>query len=70
MSEQVFPSGDWITDDDWATMRVAGLAESVLEEMIEPEHDWPRLREQTMELDSVAAVMAKRYPQSGDAITR
>jgi hypothetical protein len=70
MSEQVFPSGDWITDDDRATMRVAELAESVLDEMIEPAHDWPRVRKHTLELDSVVAVMAKRYPKGGDATSR
>jgi len=69
MSEQVFPSGEWLADDDWATMRVASLAETVLDRIIEPEHDWPRLREHTRELDCVAAEMAKRYPKGGDAVS-
>lgn len=67
MSEQVFPSGDWQADDAWATNRVAELAELVVDQIMEPDHDWASLRDHTLELDGVTHAMARRYPRGADA---
>jgi hypothetical protein len=67
MSEQVFPSGDWASDDDRATTLVADLLEQLLEAISRPGHDWPALNRQTDALDEIAAAMATAYPAGADA---
>jgi hypothetical protein len=62
VSEQVFPSGDWTTDDDRATALVSELLERLLEAISRPAHDWPELSRQATEIAHIAEVMARSQP--------
>jgi len=61
MAEHTFPSGDFAVDDGYATVRVAEMAEMLLEEIARPRHDWPALSGRSAELHEVARTMAERY---------
>jgi hypothetical protein len=67
VSEQVFPSGDWASDDGRATTLAADLLEQLLDAISRPGHDWPALNRQTQTLSELAAAMAAAYPAGADA---
>ena len=67
MSEQVFPSGNWVSDDALATTLVADLLEQLLDVVSRPGHDWPAVSAQTQELSEIAAAMATAYPRGSGA---
>jgi hypothetical protein len=67
MSEQVFPSGSWASDDDRATTLVADLLEQLLDAISRPGHDWPALSRQMRALCEIAAAMAAAYPPGSEA---
>jgi hypothetical protein len=62
VSERVFPSGVWASDDDRATTLVCELLEQLLEEISRPSHYWPGVNQQTGMLREITAVMATTYP--------
>jgi hypothetical protein len=65
VSEQLFPSGDWDRDDDRATTLVAELSEQLLDAISRPDHNWPTLNQQTLELHEIANAMAQLYTRGG-----
>jgi hypothetical protein len=67
MSERVFPSGNWPSDDDLATTLVSDLLERLLDAISRPGHDWPALNAQTQDLSNTTAAMATAYPRNADA---
>ena len=67
MSEQVFPSGSWGSDDDLATTLVSDLLEELLEAISRPGHDWPAVNIETQKLSRITAAMAAAYPPDADA---
>lgn len=68
MSEQVFPSGSWASDDDRATTLVSDLLEELLDAISRPGHDWRALNVETQKLSRITAAMASAYPPDANAI--
>ena len=66
VSEQVFPSGSWASDDDRATTLASELLEQLLDAISRPGHDWPALNAQVQELSEIATAMATIYPPGAD----
>jgi len=70
MGEHTFPSGDFDTDDGYATTRACDLAEGLLDALSRPAHNWRAIDAESGELHELSAAMAARYGADGKGLAR